>query len=74
MKAKVEVTIPSIQAELEGTIKHQVEDVLSCVDQKIQGLREERTKKIDKTQVDLQAVRMSIDTWTGTQRSIFTRP
>jgi hypothetical protein len=42
-----------------------VEHILSCVDQKTQGLHKELTKKTDKTQVDLQVVKMSIDTWTA---------
>jgi hypothetical protein len=37
----------------EETIRHQMEDVLSCIDQKTQGPRKELAEKIDKTQVDL---------------------
>jgi hypothetical protein len=40
-----------------------MEDVLSCVDQKTQGLQKEMTEKIDETQMDLQAVNTSINTW-----------
>jgi hypothetical protein len=43
-----------------------MEDVLLCVDQKMQGLRKELTKKTDEIQVDLQAVKMSVDMWIGT--------
>jgi hypothetical protein len=50
---KMEATIHSIRSELKETIKHRVEDVLSCVEQKMQGIRKELTKKIDETQVDL---------------------
>jgi RNase adaptor protein for sRNA GlmZ degradation len=58
---KMEATVHSIRSEVEETIKHWVEDFLSCVDQKTQGLRKELTEKIGETQVDLQAIRMSID-------------
>jgi hypothetical protein len=34
---KMEATIHYIQPELEETIKHQVEDILSCVNQKEAG-------------------------------------
>jgi hypothetical protein len=60
----MEVAIHSIWSELEETIKHRAEDVLSCVDQKTQGPRRELTEKIDETQVDLQATRISVDTRT----------
>jgi hypothetical protein len=39
-----------------------VEDVLSCVEQKTQVFRKELTEKIDKTKVDLQTVKASLDT------------
>jgi hypothetical protein len=35
---KMEATIQSIWSELEEVIKHRVEDVLSCVDQRTQSL------------------------------------
>jgi actin-like ATPase involved in cell morphogenesis len=35
---RAETTIHSIQSKLEETIKHQVEDVLPCVDQRMQSL------------------------------------
>lgn len=38
---KLEAAVHSIQSELEETIKHRVEDVLACVNQKIQGLHKE---------------------------------
>jgi hypothetical protein len=50
---KMEAAIHSIWSELEETIKHRVEDVLSCVDQKTPGLRKELTEKIDETWVAL---------------------
>jgi hypothetical protein len=59
---KMEATIHSIRSELEEIIKHRVEDVLLCVGQKKQGLRKEQTEKTDKTQVDLEAVKTSLDT------------
>jgi transcriptional regulator NrdR family protein len=60
---KMEATVHSIQSKLEETIKHWVEDVLSCVDQKTQDLHKELNEKIDETWVDFQAVKMSLDTW-----------
>jgi hypothetical protein len=39
-----------------------MEDVLSCFDKKTQGLRKELTEKTGETQVDLQTIRMSVDT------------
>jgi hypothetical protein len=57
---KMEAAIHSIWSELGETIKHWVKDVLSCVNQKMQGLHEELTKKIAETQVDLQAIRTSV--------------
>lgn len=67
-----------IQSKLEETIKHRVEDVLSCVNQTTQGLHEELTD-ISETQIDLQVVKTFIDMWTGslqgdiTDTRIFTR-
>jgi hypothetical protein len=60
---KMEVAIHSIWSKIE-IIKHRVEDVLSCVDQKTQGLHKELTEKFDETQVDLQAVKTSLVMWT----------
>jgi hypothetical protein len=51
---KVEAAMHSIRSELEETIKHRVEDVLSYVDQKTQGLRKDLSEKIDETELDLQ--------------------
>jgi hypothetical protein len=71
MKAKMDIHQKKMEAakhftrsELEETIKLRVEDVLSCVDQKTQGLLRELTEKIHETQVDLQAVKKSLDTRT----------
>jgi predicted nucleic acid-binding Zn-ribbon protein len=63
---KMEAAIHSLQSKLKETIKHLVEDVLSCVDQKAQGLHKELSEKIDETQVDLQAIKTSIDMQTRT--------
>lgn len=41
---KMEAAIQSVQSELEETIKHWVEDILSCVNPKMQGLYEELTE------------------------------
>jgi pyrimidine operon attenuation protein/uracil phosphoribosyltransferase len=53
--------INSIQAELEETMKHWVEDELVCVDQRTQCLYKELNEKINETQVVLQAVKKSLD-------------
>jgi BMFP domain-containing protein YqiC len=50
---KMEGAIHPIRSELEKAIKHLVEDVLSCVDQKTQGLRKELIENIDEIEVDL---------------------
>jgi hypothetical protein len=55
---KMEVAIQSNWFEVEDSVKYRVEDVLSCIHQNVQGLHKEPT------QVDLQAMRMSIDTRT----------
>jgi hypothetical protein len=70
---KMEAAINSTRSELQNTIKHRMEDFLSCVDHKTQGLRKELIQRIDKTQVDLQAVKTSLNTWTkGFQQAITT--
>jgi molecular chaperone GrpE (heat shock protein) len=69
----MEVAINSMRSKLENTIKHRMEDVLSYVDQKTQGLSKELIEKIDKIQVDLQAVKTSLNTRTkGFQEAITT--
>jgi hypothetical protein len=60
---KIDAAIHSIQSESEETIKHQVEDVLAWVDQRTQDLQKELNKKIYELQVDLQVVKMLLDTW-----------
>jgi F0F1-type ATP synthase membrane subunit b/b' len=60
---KIEAVIQSILSKLEENIKHRMEDNLSYVDQKMQGLCKGLTKKIDETQVDLQAIKTFLDTW-----------
>jgi hypothetical protein len=59
MKAKMD--IHQEKMELEVAIKHRLEDVLFCIDQKTPDLRKELREKTDKTQVDLQAVKTSLD-------------
>jgi hypothetical protein len=61
---ETKAVVISFWSELEETLKHQVEYVLAYVDQKTQGFCKELNKKIDEMQVDLQAVRTSVDTWT----------
>jgi hypothetical protein len=46
----MEARVHSIWSELEETIKHQVEDILSCVNQTTHGLCKELTERIDETQ------------------------
>jgi hypothetical protein len=58
---KLEAAVHSIWSELEETVKHGVEDDLLCVDQKTWDLRKELNEKIDETQMDLQAVKSSLD-------------
>lgn len=58
----MEAAIHSIRSELEETAKHWLEDVLSYVSQKTQGLSKELTEKNDEMLVDLKAVNTSLDT------------
>jgi hypothetical protein len=51
----MEAAISSIQSKIGETIKNPVEDILSSVDQWTQGLCQEHNKKIEETQLDLQA-------------------
>jgi hypothetical protein len=60
----MEATMHSIRSELEETIKHEMEDILSYVNLQTQGFCKELIEKIDKTQVDLQTVKMPLDMWT----------
>jgi hypothetical protein len=72
MKAKMDVHEEKMEAAIHFTwveleiVKYRVEDILSCVHQKTQGLHKENT---DKTQVGLQAVKGDI-----TDTRIFSRP
>jgi calcineurin-like phosphoesterase len=59
----MEAAINSIWSELEETINNQVEDILASVNQGTQGLHKELNMKIE-TQLGLQVVTMSLDTWT----------
>jgi hypothetical protein len=61
-KEKTEAAIHSIRSGLEETIKHRVEDVLLCVNQEMQVLRQELAENVDEIRVDLQAVKTSLDT------------
>jgi hypothetical protein len=56
---ETEAAIHCIRSELEKTLKHLVEDVLACVDPRVQDLCKELNEKIDETQVDLKAVKTS---------------
>jgi hypothetical protein len=55
---KMEAAVHYIRSELE-IIKHLVEDILLCVNQKMQGLHKELSENTE-TQVDLQAIRTSM--------------
>jgi hypothetical protein len=44
----------SIRSEIGDTIEHRVENVLSYVDQKTQGLCKELAEKTDETPMDVQ--------------------
>jgi hypothetical protein len=50
-----------IQAELEESMKHGVEDIVVCVNQRTQGLCKDCNKSNNEKQVDLQAVKTSLD-------------
>jgi hypothetical protein len=49
LQEKMEAAMHSIRSQLEETIKHRAEDILSCIDQKTQGFRKDLTEKIDET-------------------------
>jgi hypothetical protein len=61
------VRVSAILYKMEATIKccHETlggaEDILACVDQRMHGLCKKLNEKIDEVQVDLQAVKMSLD-------------
>jgi BMFP domain-containing protein YqiC len=50
---KTEAAVNSVQAELEETIKHWMEDILTSVDQQTQGLHKELDATIGETQLEL---------------------
>jgi hypothetical protein len=54
---KTEAPMHSVQSKLEETIKHQVENILACIDQRMQGMCKELNKKIDEMEMDLQVAR-----------------
>jgi gas vesicle protein len=56
----MEATIHSMQSELDETIQHRMESIMSCVEQKMQDLQKELTK----TWVELQELKTSLSTWT----------
>jgi hypothetical protein len=59
-QGKIKATINSIQSKLKETLRDWVEDILSSVYQWTQGLHEECSVKTEKTQLDLEAVMMSL--------------
>jgi hypothetical protein len=57
VQLETEAAINPVQCELEETIKHRMEGVLACVDQRTQDLRKEqpldaRTKSLQETLAD----------------------
>jgi hypothetical protein len=64
IQEETKVAINSVWGELEETMKHRLEDILSCVNQRSQGLCRELNEKMGEMQVDLQTVKMSLNTWT----------
>jgi hypothetical protein len=46
IQEETEAALHSLRTDLEENMKHQMEEVLSCSDQKKQGLRKELTEKI----------------------------
>lgn len=72
MKAKMDTHQEKMEAatystwwEFEGIIKHQVEEVLSRVDKKMQGPHKKLTEKTEKKQVGLQPIKTSPAGTTG---------
>jgi BMFP domain-containing protein YqiC len=57
----MEAAINSIQSELEETIKNQMDNVLSSVNQWTQGIRKELNTKIEEMQLSLQTVMTSLN-------------
>jgi hypothetical protein len=69
---KTEDAIRSVWSELEGTIKHRVEGVQSCVDRQEQGLRKKIKEKIGETQGDFKVLKTFTVTWTMTLKGNIT--
>jgi hypothetical protein len=65
---KTEAAIHSMRLELEETIRYRIENVMTRVNQETQSLQKELTEKIDKRQVELQAVDVSLDAHQGSSR------
>jgi hypothetical protein len=58
---KMEVAIHSIRSELDETIQHRIENVMTQVNYKTQSLQKELRENLKKTQVKLQTVEVSLD-------------
>jgi dynactin complex subunit len=67
IQEKMEAATSFIRSKLERALKHHRTDVLACVDPRTLGLRKELNKKFEETQVDLQAVKTSLDMRTKSQ-------
>jgi hypothetical protein len=59
-QAKKEATIHSMQSELDETIRHRIENVITCLTTRY-SLQKELTEKIDKTQVELKGTKTTLD-------------
>jgi predicted component of type VI protein secretion system len=59
---KMEAMVHSMRSELDETIQHQIKNIMTHVNCKTQSLQKELTKKIEKTQVELQAVEVFLNT------------
>jgi uncharacterized membrane-anchored protein YhcB (DUF1043 family) len=60
----------SVHAEMEETIKHRVDDVLTSVDLQTQGLCKELDSKMEGIQLELQVVTASLDVRTQSLRDV----
>jgi predicted transcriptional regulator len=61
---KMEAVIHSIRSEIEETIQHRMENVMTEVNKKTEGLR----KELNETQKDLQITKASLNTQRSFQR------
>jgi hypothetical protein len=60
-QAKIRSTVCAIRSKLEETIQHEMKGVLLYVEEKTQNLCRGLTETIEKTQMELQTVEVSLD-------------